>query len=162
HKVGKEGGIVGPDLTLVGRCLTPEQIVESVLWPKRQVKEEYKAIRVLTSDGRLHQGYKERENDKELVLRDPATGKWIRLSKDDIEERHEIDTLMPDGLASAMTADQRRDLIRLLLDLGRKDGLAELVAMGNHKPATFPLVRTPLNPKHWPNWQHPVNRHRVY
>src|SRR4051812_21430242 len=60
HRVGREGGTVGPDLTLVGRCLTPEQIVESVLWPARQVKDEFKAIRAITADGIVHQGYKER------------------------------------------------------------------------------------------------------
>ncbi len=31
---------------------------------------------------------------------------------------------MPDGLAAAMTADDRRDLIRFLLDLGRPGGNA--------------------------------------
>src|SRR5262245_40311667 len=81
HKIGKTGGIVGPDLTLVGRCLTPEQIVESVLWPKRQVKDEYKAISVITSDGRVLQGYAERENARELVLREPATGKPLAIAK---------------------------------------------------------------------------------
>ena len=40
-----------------------------------------------TSDGKVVQGYKEREDDKELVLREPATGKSIRLAKADIEER---------------------------------------------------------------------------
>src|SRR5262245_41407596 len=39
HKVGGQGGELGPDLTSAGLCLKPEQIVESVLWPKRQVRE---------------------------------------------------------------------------------------------------------------------------
>src|SRR5262249_38284640 len=47
HKVGQAGGIVGPELTKVGACLTPEQIVESVLWPKRQVKDEYKTLSII-------------------------------------------------------------------------------------------------------------------
>src|SRR5260370_1283940 len=159
-KLGKTGGIVGPDLTSVGRCLTPEQIVESVLWPKRQVKDEYKAISVLTGDGKTHQGYKIKESDQELVLRDPATGKELRFAKSAIERRREIGTLMPEGLAAAMTAEQLRDLLRFLMDLGHRHGLADL--MPDHAPATFPLVRAPLNPKHWPGWQHPVNRDRLY
>src|SRR5262249_37567186 len=63
HKVGPQGGIVGPDLTKVGLCLTPEQIVESVLWPKRHVKDEYKAINVTLVTGKSHQGYKVSESD---------------------------------------------------------------------------------------------------
>ncbi len=114
HKVGTVGGIIGPDLSKVGICLTPPLIVEAVLWPKRQVKDEYKAISVTTTAGKILQGYKERETDQELVLRDPATGKSMRLAKQDIEERRDIGTLMPDGLAEAMTAEQRRDLVRFL------------------------------------------------
>ena len=160
HKLGKTGGIVGPDLSGIGRCLTPEQIVESVLWPKRQVKDEYKAISIWTGDGKIHQGYKIKEDDRELVLRDSTSGKELRLAKADIEKRKEIGTLMPDGLASAMTAGQLRDLLRFLMELGHTHGLADL--MPDHTPATFPLVRAPLNTQNWPGWQHPVNRDRVY
>ena len=52
HKVGQQGGVIGPDLSAVGRCLTPEQIVESVFWPARLVKPEYNAVVVATTDGR--------------------------------------------------------------------------------------------------------------
>jgi putative heme-binding domain-containing protein len=162
HRVGKVGGIIGPDLSKVGTCLTPELIVEALLWPKRQVKDEYKAHSVVTADGKVHQGYKERETDKELVLRDPATGTPIRLAKSTIEEQREIGTLMPDGLAAAMTAGQRRDLVRFLMELGRTDGLGDLAALHGHTPAPFPLVSDPLVPEHWPNRRHPINRHRVY
>ena len=34
---------MGPELTDVGRRLKVEEIVESVLWPKRQVKPEFSA-----------------------------------------------------------------------------------------------------------------------
>src|SRR5262249_54564514 len=118
HKVGEQGGTVGPDLTFVSRCLPPDQIVESVLWPKRQIKEGYMAISVVTRTGMVHTGYKQRENDKELVLKDPPTGNLVRLAKRDIEERTEVGTLMPDGLAEAMSTEQRRDVIRFLLELG--------------------------------------------
>src|SRR5262245_23596924 len=56
HKVGGQGGTVGPDLSTAGKCSTPEYLVESVLWPKRQVKPEYVAILITTSDGRSVQG----------------------------------------------------------------------------------------------------------
>ncbi|HWY87784.1 MAG TPA: DUF6797 domain-containing protein, partial [Gemmataceae bacterium] len=162
HKVGAGGGIIGPDLTKVGTCLTPDLIVEAVLWPKRQVKEEYKAHSILTAAGKLHQGYLERESATELVLRDPATGASIRLAKKDIEERREIGTLMPDGLAEAMSPEQRRDLVRFLMELGHTDGLAELASLHSHAAAALPLDRAPLFPRHWPSWQRPVNQHRLY
>ncbi len=158
HKVGKQGGTVGPDLTVTGKCLTPEQIVESVLWPKRQIKQGFVALTVQTGDGKVHQGYKESENDKELVLRDPATGALDRIAKSAIEERRETGTLMPDGLAQAMSPEQRRDLVRLLLELGQTAGLADTAAMHSHAPAKFPYDGAPIYPELWPNRKHPVEK----
>jgi sugar phosphate isomerase/epimerase len=39
HRVGDQGGSVGPDLSTAGACIKPEEIVESLLWPGRRVKE---------------------------------------------------------------------------------------------------------------------------
>ncbi|HLJ96100.1 MAG TPA: DUF6797 domain-containing protein [Gemmataceae bacterium] len=163
HKVGTQGGTVGPDLTLVSRCLPPDQIVESVLWPKRQIKEGYLAISVATSDGKVHIGYKERENDKELILKDPSTGNLVHLAKPEIEERTEVGTLMPDGLAEAMSVEQRRDVIRFLLELGAAGSVTpEQLLAHTSAPATFAYDRAPLQPDYFPSWQHYVNRDRLY
>ncbi len=162
HKVGKLGGTVGPDLTLIGKCIPADQLVEAVLWPKRQVKEGYMALSVVTADGKTHQGYKDREDDKELVLRDPALGTVARIRKADIELRRETGSLMPEGLAEAMTHEERRDLIRFLLDLGTGQTGVDLVAAHVVEPAKMDIVRAPLNPKHWPGWQLPVNSNRLY
>jgi putative heme-binding domain-containing protein len=163
HRVGKLGGSVGPELTTVGKCIPPDQIVESVLWPKKQVKEGYVAVAVVTADGKTIQGYKSSETEKEVVLRDPATNAAIRIRKDHIELRREIGSLMPEGLAEAMTAEQRRDLIRFLLELGTGNSAGiDLMAAHVVEPAAMPTVREPLHPKHWPSWQNPVNRNRLY
>ncbi len=45
HRVEGQGGSVGPDLTTAGFCIKPEELVESVLWPRRKVKEGYAADR---------------------------------------------------------------------------------------------------------------------
>jgi len=162
HRVGGQGGTVGPELTAVADCLSPDQIAESVLWPKRQIKDEYVAHAVVTTDGKLYQGYKNSEDDRELALRDSATGDTIRIPKSEIEERRVAGTLMPDGLAEAMSGDQLRDLVRFLMGLNRKDGTAAEMLAHAHRPATFSFDRAPLRSEHWPNWQHPVNRDRLY
>jgi azurin len=148
---------------LVSRCLPPDQIVESVLWPKRQIKEGYVALSVVTGDGKLHTGYKERETNKELVLKDPPTGDLVHVSKADIEERREIGTLMPDGLAEAMSTGQRRDLIRFLLELGPAGSVPPATLLAHSSaPAKFSYDRSPLQPEYFPNWQQYVNRDRLY
>ena len=138
-------------------------MVESILWPRRQVKEGYSAITVATADGKLRQGYGQVGAGTELVLRDPSTGENFRIANADIETIRQDGTLMPDGLLAAMTPDDRRDLIRFLLELGRPGGnAAGHLARHGHVAASFPYVRDPLRPEQWPSWQLPVNRDRVY
>src|SRR5262249_29390984 len=157
----QHGGSVGPVLTDVGKRLKPDEIVESLLWPKRQVKPEYTAWKYRLTDGRTLQGYKRSESPTAIELFDPATLRIESLAKTDIEEQREAGTLMPDGIAAAMTPNQRRDLVRLLLELGRTSGLEnELTPEG--VPATFAYDRAPLDRTAWPSWQQPVNRDRLY
>jgi putative heme-binding domain-containing protein len=85
HKVGSQGGIIGPELTSLSRCMSPEQIVESVLWPRQKVKEGYMAVAVATADGKVIQGYPLDETDRRLALREAATGRRIEIAKADIE-----------------------------------------------------------------------------
>jgi putative heme-binding domain-containing protein len=163
HRVEGQGGSVGPDLSAAGACIKAEELVESVLWPRRQVKQGYAAVAVLTADGKVRQGYPQEDSKTELVLRDPATGDRTRIAKADIEGVRTEGTLMPEGLAEAMTREERRDLVRFLLDLGHPgSGTAAHLLRHAHAPAEFSFDRTPIHPERWPNWQHPVNRDRVY
>jgi putative heme-binding domain-containing protein len=163
HRVGDQGGSVGPDLSTAGACIKPDEIVESLLWPKQKVKEGYEAVAVATADGRVVQGYKQSESRDELTLRDPATEKVVRIARSDVEAVRDAGTLMPDGLAAAMTSQERKDLVRFLLDLGRpfQSSTGQLLAHA-HTPASFPYDRAPLHPEDSPSWQHPVNRDRLY
>ncbi len=168
HKVGRHGGSVGPDLTTLGKQKSIEQIIESVYWPKREVKPEYDSRSIVTSDGNLHRGYQVSSNEQNLVLLDPTTGATKTIAHDDIEEAVSGGTLMPDGLAMAMSPQQQVDLISFLGGLGREESLslgvveAVLAHAYSHAPAEFPYDRAPLHPEQWPNWQHTVNRDRLY
>jgi putative heme-binding domain-containing protein len=157
HKVGTRGGTVGPDLTKVGFCLKPEEIVESVLWPNRTVKPEFKAIAITTTSGKVLQGILRQETTAEVVLVDLA-GKALHIPNKEIDERRDIGSLMPEGLTVAMSVEQRRDLIRYLMELGRTNGLEGL----SHEVAKFAFSQEPLIPEQWPNRTQRVNRDRVY
>jgi putative heme-binding domain-containing protein len=161
HQVGARGGQVGPALSDAGKRLKPEEIAEAVLWPKKQVKPEFVAWRVRMADGRTLQGYKRSENTTTIELFDAATQKIESLAKSEIDQLQEAGTLMPDGIAAAMTAEQRRDLLRLLIELGRTTGLENEV-VAESSPAEFVFDRVPLDKNLWTLWQEPVNRDRVY
>jgi putative heme-binding domain-containing protein len=160
HKVGDQGGAVGPELTTVGVCVPPDEVVESVLWPKRKVKEGYQVLAVATGDGQVKRGYPLEETREALALRDPSTGDRLTIARADVEEVRQEGTLMPDGLVAAMTAAERRDLVRFLLDLGRPGVGAP--RLPHHAPAAFTFDRAPLRPELWPRWTHAVNRDRIY
>jgi putative heme-binding domain-containing protein len=157
HKIAERGGDVGPELTKVGTCLKPAEIVEAVYWPNRTVKDDYRAVAVTTTAGRLVQGVVRKDTGHSLMLID-AAGKSHTVAKTDIEERREIGSLMPPGLLSTMSPGERRDLVRYLLELGKSKGLDAIT----HAPAAFAFDRTPLHPECWPNAGLRVNRDRIY
>ncbi len=163
HQVAGRGGQVGPDLSGAGACIKPEEVVESILWPRLKVREGYDAVTVATVDGRTRQAYRDSETAEELVLRDPASREVVRLRKAEIEATRPVGTLMPEGLAESMTPSERRDLVRFLIDLGKPGStLPDALLRMAHAPAPFAYDRAPLDPDRHPAWQAPVNRDRVY
>ena len=119
HKIGPHGGTVGPDLSAVAKDRQQGHIVESVLWPKRDVKPEFINFQILTVGGKVITGYKHSSDDTQVTLRDPATSKLTEIARAEIEEEVAGSTVMPAGLTAAMSRQQQLDLIRFLSDLGR-------------------------------------------
>ena len=119
HKLGKEGGALGPDLSAVGRGMTRDLIVEAVLWPKRQVKEVYLLITIFTKDARQVSGYKVAETADQLTLKDLNGDPNPTVQKEDIATRQDAGTIMPDCLCAAMDDAQIADLLRYLFELGK-------------------------------------------
>jgi len=114
---GQGGGVLGPDLTTVGSGLPLDLIVESVLWPERQLKEGYFSINVTTKDGKLYNGYREKEDEKTLFLRDIASQKTVPIPLASIQQREDVGTLMPAGLTASLSREELRDLLRYLWEL---------------------------------------------
>lgn len=161
HHVGNVGGSIGPVLSDVGKRLKVDQIAEAVLWPKRLVAPEFSTWQVVLADGRTVQGYKRAETSESLQLFDPAQANLLTIPKVDIDAIQEMGTVMPEGMATAMSTVERRDLIRFLSELGNTTGLENEVR-AEEVVAEFNYDRAPLHPEDWPHWQHRVNRDRVY
>jgi putative heme-binding domain-containing protein len=163
HRVGGQGGAIGPELTKIGHSACPEEIAESLLWPKRKVKPEFVASAIATDTGSVHQGYIIRESDDTLTIREAASGQVITLRLSEIAERQQLGTLMPDGLSDAMTPVERRDVMRFLMELGRDPATTGDDALAAaHLPATFAYDKGPLVPAQWRYAGHAVNRERLY
>lgn len=117
HQIGDKGGVIGPALNGVGAGMPLDQIVESILWPDRQIKEGYQAIAFTTTQGASITGYIERESEDIVWYRDTGTP-WIKpLTKKDIASRETIPTLMPPGLTASLTEEEFLDLVAYLASL---------------------------------------------
>lgn len=117
HRVGDAGGVIGPSLNGVGAGMPLDQIVESILWPDRQIKEGFQAIAFTTKAGASITGYIEREGDDLVWYRDTGTP-WIKpLEKKEIASREVIPTLMPPGLTASLSEGQFIDLVAYLASL---------------------------------------------
>ncbi len=163
HRVGDVGGSVGPELGAINRTRKPEEIVASILWPRLVITEGYRAVTVATIDGRMHQGYRVASPPSKVALRNPATGALESIAADQVEAIRDDGSLMPDGLADAMTPEEKRDLVRFVLELGNPHShTAAVLAAHTIAPAEFTYNRAPLVPADWPDWQARVNRDRLY
>ncbi len=172
HRVGSVGGTVGPSLTRLALERKPEEIVESVLWPKRKIDQKYRAHALITADGDTLSGYILDRNDQRVLFRDPTRGPehQIELSVEDIDAEREVGTLMPENLVGAMSYGQLYDLVSFMLDLGKSEAipLAEIETVLEHATAhvhgaaEFPYDKQPLPSSRHTYASHPVNRDREY
>ena len=117
------GGKIGPDLPAIGTTLSAERITEELLWPNRQVKEGYSVVRVITAEGKIHQGYQRRTKESEaagnLVLQDPASGKLLTIKQEDVDQQQTTGSIMPGKLTAVLSESQLLDLIQYLSELGK-------------------------------------------
>ena len=109
--------VKGPNLTAVAAGLPVDLLVESVLWPARQIKEGYEANTVVTKDGRVLSGFAHSEDKTLLRIRDLATGKIAPVQTANIQQRTKGGTVMPPGLTASLTRAELRDLIKYLSTL---------------------------------------------
>ena len=167
HHLGEHGGNVGPDLTQVLKERTERHIVESVLFPKREVLPQYIAHTVIAANGRSSQGYLV-EEPGHLLIRDAATGAATRFATEEVDEVVETGTLMPEGLSQALSAAQRLNLFAFLFAVRRGDTSALQAAVAGaarqhiHAPTPFPFHKGPLRPELWTLTNEHVNRDRIY
>src|SRR5262245_36078787 len=117
HKVGGDGGEVGPDLSAIGTQFDRRQLAESVLFPGRSIREGYQAVTVATIEGRVLTGLMRSESDDAVVVRD-ADDKDHEIRKADIEERRTSRTsLMPEGLQVGLSLEDFAGLVSYLESL---------------------------------------------
>jgi putative heme-binding domain-containing protein len=114
HQLDGKGALVGPQLDGVG-ARGVERIMEDVIDPNRNVDGAFRATLFELKDGETASGLFRREEGELLIYADTA-GKEHSLARKDIKERRQSElSLMPEGLAEAMTPAEFNDLMAFLI-----------------------------------------------
>ncbi len=117
HMVRGQGGQIGPDLSMVGKKGSRENLFESILLPSKAIADQYVSWSVATADGQAISGLLVGETETTVTIRD-ANGKDYPVAVKDIETRAKsLVSIMPEGLVATLTEDELVDLVEYLTQL---------------------------------------------
>jgi putative heme-binding domain-containing protein len=117
HEMHGRGGQIGPDLTTAVRSLGRRKLVESIIDPSKEIAPRFVPWTIEMKDGRVLTGLLVTEGPGDLETYADNTGKLFTLKPDDIAARHPLaKSIMPEGLADALTPQEFRDLLAFLLE----------------------------------------------
>jgi putative heme-binding domain-containing protein len=128
HRFADQGGIVGPDLTVVGRRFNKRDLLETIVDPNKSISDQYQATEFELVDGRVITGrVVNLSGNSYMVQPDMMTpNKLVNINTNDIEEQRPSSvSTMPAGLLDNLTKDEILDLFAYLRSGGKRD-FAEL------------------------------------
>lgn len=140
HVINKEGGQVGPELSVIGSKASRENLLESILYPHRAVADQYIMWVVETKGGQVINGLLIEDTPEHLLLRD-VNAKDHKIAKKDIEAKNKSpNSIMPDNLLLYMSEDELLDVVEYLYSL--KSPVLGPVSW--RRPTCFPALTSGL------------------
>jgi hypothetical protein len=117
HRMGIQGGILGPDLTGAGGRFSPKDLLTAMIHPDQAISDQYGATQFLTDDGQIIVGRVVNMNGNRLRVMtnmlDPSS--LTDVVRDQIEQtRPARASMMPAGLLDTFSAEEIADLIAYL------------------------------------------------
>jgi putative membrane-bound dehydrogenase-like protein len=113
HRFYGEGGDLGPDLTGSGRT-DLDYLLQNIIDPNAAVSADHRITLLTLGDGRTLAGSIAAETDRLVTLRQPAGETTV--ARDAITKRRTLpQSIMPEGLLTALDPDAVRDLIAYLM-----------------------------------------------
>lgn len=121
HRFANEGGAIGPDLTNVIGRFSVRDLLESIVHPSKVISDQYGAISIVTTDGRVVTGRIGNMNGDSISIVEDMfnAGRLTRVSRDDVESIQPSSiSMMPEGLLNTLTAEEIQDLVAYLYSRG--------------------------------------------
>jgi quinoprotein glucose dehydrogenase len=119
HKLGGEGGEVGPEVTGIGARKDRQYLLESIVFPNKHIAEGFESVVVTLKNETAYAGQLKRETPEILEINSPEDG-LIQVKKADIKARERGLSGMPEELRQVLTKHDLRNLVEFLAQL--KDG----------------------------------------
>jgi putative membrane-bound dehydrogenase-like protein len=115
HEFEGRGYNIGPDLTNIGRTMTRERLVQSIVDPSREIAPMFTNYTILTKDGEVKTGvHIGDEVDGRMKYAD-QNGRVFHVHPNDIDRRQpSSQSVMPAGVAENLTPQELRDLLAFL------------------------------------------------
>ncbi len=122
HRMGVQGGILGPDLTAAGGRFNVKDLLISIIQPDKEISDQYGATQFLTDDGRVVVGRVVNMNGNALRVMtnmlDPS--QLVDVNRESVEAtRPSTTSMMPSGLLNTFTPEEIADLVAYLRAGGR-------------------------------------------
>lgn len=116
HSIRGIGGQIGPDLSVIGKKASKQDLFESILNPSKAIADQYLNWQIETTKGLSLVGLIVEETPNAVTLRD-GNGKDTKIYKKDIESRVKSPkSLMPDDLLVYMTEDDLVNIVAYLFE----------------------------------------------
>lgn len=122
HRMGVQGGILGPDLTAAGGRFSPKDLLVSIIEPNKEISDQYGATQFLTDDGRVVVGRVVNMSGNTLRVMtnmlDPSD--LAQINREEVEAtRPATSSMMPSGLLDTFNEEEIADLVAYLRAGGR-------------------------------------------
>lgn len=115
HRLGDEGGQIGPDLTGANRR-NLEYLLGNIVTPSAVIQDAYRMHLVQTDEGRIYSGVLAGETAEHLQLRVADRQEPVAIPKRIIESREIAEvSMMPEGLLRNLTDDEILNLFAYLI-----------------------------------------------
>ncbi len=117
HRIAGRGGILGPDLTGVGRRFSKRDLLETIIEPSQVISDQYRATIFTLTDGKSITGHiADLHRGEWSVITDMSRPRdYTKIPRNQIEEfKPSPVSMMPAGLLDTLTREEIIDLIAYL------------------------------------------------
>jgi putative heme-binding domain-containing protein len=115
HTAAGKGGLIGPDLSQVGRFRTTKDLLEAIVYPSSTIVPHFRSYVLTTADGQVIQGMIVRHTADSINLRTPGQLGEVHVATNNIDAMSPSNvSLMPDGLEKTITRQELKDLLEFL------------------------------------------------